>query len=172
MASYKVINTTVKPVKAHPRTGQDLRNATERVGHNVKFITDSGKEVIVERHRPRIVDSINEGLLRLQRGGFVRIEQIEDVTEILKKHSFKSNEALLSPDPAVQELISAHPASTKRTAKAVAMGEDTHSQKSGSEMEGAVNPDGDPNFLVKTSDILKKKNKKETPVAVEAPFES
>lgn len=163
MKSYKVINTTVKPPKLNPRTGQDLRPMTDKVGHNVKFITNDGKEVIVERHRPRIVDHINEGMLRLQRGKFIRIEEIDDVTSVLKKHSFQSNDKLLEPDEVVKEEIIAHPASEKRQAKAVAMGEDSYAQKGGKETEGAINPDGEPNFLVKTDQVLKKKKTRAEP---------
>lgn len=39
------------------------------------------------------------------------------------------------------------------------MGKDTHTQKGGAEHEGAVNPNGDPNFLAKPSKNKRKRNR-------------
>lgn len=156
---YKIINTTVKPPRTNPKTGADLRSAVERVGHNVSFRLESGERIEVERHRPRIVNQVNEGMLRLQRGRYIRIEEIDDVTDILQKHTLENKKAdLFKPDEVVKsEDEVAHASASK--AKAVQMGEDSYQQKSGSEAEGAINPDGDPNFVVRAEKNAKRSRK-------------
>lgn len=172
---YKVINTTIKKPIINPKTGADMRPTINRVGHNVSFRLDTGERVEVERHRPRIVPHVNEGMLRLQRGGYIRIESIDDVTDILQKHTLDSKKPdLFKPDDHVKsegrnetvESEVAHSSASK--VKAVQMGEDTYAQRSGAEMEGAINPDGDPNFVVK-ADKNAKRSKKGAQPEVEEP---
>lgn len=171
---FKVINTTIKKPITHPKTGADLRSAVQRVGHNVSFRLDTGERVEVERHRPRIVSHINEGMLSLQRRGYLRIEAIDDVTDILQKHTFDSKKPdLFKPDDNVKsegetEAVKAPAQEEAFKAKAVQMGEDDYKQRSGAEMEGAINPDGDPNFVVK-ADKNTKRSKKGAQPEVEEP---
>lgn len=171
-SKYKIINTTIKPPRPHPKTGDDLRTAVEKVGHNVKLRLGPTEEVIVERHRPRIIDKLDEGTLRAQRAGFIRIEEVGDMTEIFKKHTLSAGadatKELFTPDVnAPQNVDNAHRSKDRREAKVTEMGKDTHTQDSGKEEEGAVNPDGDPNFLVKADKSLSRKpriNREEAPV--------
>lgn len=135
---YKVTNTTVKPVRRDIH-GADTRPAVERVGHPVKFKdgdADNAPDRILQSGQHCIVSHVNSGLLGLQRGGFVRIEKIDDISTALREHAYDGKAVQTRTKP-------------KRKATAVEMGKDTYSQRSGSEHEGAVNPDGDPNFLVK-----------------------
>jgi len=157
---YKIVNTTVKKPRLHPKTGEDLRPTVEKVGHNVAFRSDTNERIEVERHRPRIVSHVNEGMLRLQRGGFIRIEEIDDVTSVLQKHTLDGKKPdLLAPDENARlDDIVAHP-SAERVARAVKMGEDDYKQKSGKETEGAINPDGDPNFVVRANKNMKRKQR-------------
>lgn len=162
---YKIVNTTIKAPRPHPKTGVDQRSQVEKVGHNVSFRLDNNDRVEVERHRPRIVAHVNEGMLRLRKGGYIRIDPIDDVTEILQKHTLGNKKAdLFEPDEGVKSSLDdiaevSHPAAERRVAKAVQMGEDSHEQKSGKEVEGAINPDGDPNFVVKADKNMKRQKR-------------
>lgn len=162
---YKITNTTVKEPKLHPRTNKDLRTATERVGHSVELRTDSGEQIIVTTTRPKVIDKLNEGIMRLQRGRFIRIEEIGDITAELKKHTVKGD--IFAPDKNVTAREVQHPAADKNVT-ASEMGSEKQERKSGTEYEGAINPDGDPNFLVRADKNLKRKSgKKEEEVSSE-----
>jgi len=155
---YKITNTTIKAPRINPRTGLDMRSAGERIGHGVSYITDDGKKVIVQVNRPSIVDHLNEGMIRLKRGKFVEIEEIDDVSSVLKKHTLNAQRDILTPSEHVKVEDVSHPAAD-RAARVVEMGLDDHSQKSGKEIEGAINPDGEPNFFVKADKNMKRKTK-------------
>jgi len=157
---FKIVNTTVKAVRKDPVTGNDTRSASERVGHPVSFLNDKGEIVMVTQSQPRIIEALNEGVLHLSRGGYIRIEEIDDVVTVLKNHvdNTSRNTDLFAPDQAAQ---ASQPTAKNedRTAKAKEMGLDNYAQASGKEMDGAVNPDGDPNFLVTAPRTPKKKER-------------
>lgn len=158
MAKYKIINTTVKKPRLGPG-GVDLRSWTEKLGHGVQFRNAAGEIVKVDANRPRITDFVNEGMLRLQRGGFIRIEEISDVTEVLKKHTLSKDgnlTSLLDPDEAVANSIAHNSAGERVRASAVEMGKDNTVARGEAHM---VNPDGDPNFVVRADKNLKRKQR-------------
>lgn len=162
---YKVTNTTIKDPRINPRTGKDMRSAVERVGHGVSIRLGAQEQVILQPHRARLFDNITEGMLRLRDGKLIAIEEIGDVSDVLKNHVAGTKKDVFAPDAAVTATLdNVHP-SSDRKAKAVAMGEDGHVQASGKEVDGAVNPDGDPNFLVRADKNLKRKQR----VSEEAP---
>jgi hypothetical protein len=130
---FKITNTTVKPQKVV--NGQDVRSATERRGHAVSFRDERNNPVMLQAGQSTIISNVDGGLLGLQRGGFVKIEPLKDITSALEEHAYKPT---------------THVHNQKvRKAKAAQMGLESKDLKGGSEHEGAVNPDGDPNFLVK-----------------------
>ena len=163
---FKIVNTTVKPVRKDPTSGADLRTTTEKVGHAVSFVDQSGGAVMVTQAHPRIVDTLSEGILRLNRGGYIRIESIEDVVTVLKNHvdstTKKTGADIFSPDSVFTETNSDVAHTSQRVAKAKEMGLDTHAQTGGKEYDGAVNPDGEPNFLVTASAKVKRKERADT----------
>ena len=173
---YKIINTTVKPPRPD-KNGKDARSNTERVGYAVSFRDKASNPIVITKDNPRIVDDLNEGLLRLARSGDIRIEEIDDVVTALKKHVYtgkavseadklgskakrqvSTSQSLFAPDENVEDGSGVH-VSHARKAKAIEMGKDGHAQESGTEHEGAVNPDGDPNFLVTVNKDLKRKQR-------------
>jgi hypothetical protein len=154
---YKVTNITVRPPKIDPETKKDTRSATDRVGHPVAF-KDGAERITLGPNRPVIVNEINEGLRRLASGSrpYVKIEPIENIMTALKDHTLGSKGRMeLNQD----RLFEDSDIRINRRAKAVEMGKDSHDQKSTSEYEGAVNPDGDPNFLVKAPREGKKRQR-------------
>lgn len=158
MAKYKVINTTVKPPRPN-KAGVDTRNWTEKLGHGVQFRNTTGDIIKVDTNRPRITDYLNEGMLRLQRGGFIRIEEIGDVTEVLKKHTLTKDgklSSILDPDEHAANSIAHNSASERVRATAVEMGKDDTVARGENNM---VNPDGEPNFVVRADKNLKKKQR-------------
>jgi len=155
---YKITNTTIKLPRLNPRTGKDMRTAVERVGHGVSIRAGANEQIIIQPHRARLFDNVSEGMLRLRDGKFISIEEIGDVSDVLKSHVAGTKADIFAPDKAAQATIldDVHK-SVGRQAKVAPIGEDTHSQDSGKETEGAVNPDGEPNFFVKADKNLKRK---------------
>jgi hypothetical protein len=156
---YKITNTTVKIPKINPRTNKDIRSMTERVGYGVAIITDDNKRITLYQGRSTIVDHINEGMSGMLRSGDIAIEPIEDISSELKKYTLENQKTVLSSSEDAKMSDSIPHTSTDRIAKAVEMGVDNYDQKSGKEVEGATNPDGDPNFLVRADKNMKRKFK-------------
>lgn len=129
---FKITNTTVKSPKL--TNGQDLRSATEKRGHAVSFRDERNNPVMLQAGQSTIVSNVDGGLLGLQRGGFIKIEKLKDITSALEEHAYKPTAHLHNQNV--------------RKARAAQMGIENKSLKGGKEHEGAVNPDGDPNFLV------------------------
>lgn len=146
MRRFKVVNTTVKPKRICPKTGRDLRETVEKVGHAVQFRDNKDSIVSVPVSRSRIIDEkdVTSQLLNLRRGGFVHIEVIEDIVEELKKYSIQK---------AADKHALRHNGERPIRARAIEMGKDDHSQKGGSEHEDAVNPDGNPDFVAQAPAI-------------------
>ena len=164
---YLIENTTVKPPRVDPKTGRDARSQTEVNGHVVSFRDNNDKPHLLHPSRPpAIVSELNEGIISLARGGFVRIKEIDDVVQALKAHTLH-NEPVAARPVTAKKAQSELPAQTEapqsdedaapqegeeessRRVRAVEMGQDDYAQRNGAEMDGAVNPDGDPNFLVR-----------------------
>lgn len=163
MKKYKLINTTIKRPRPHPRTGVDLRTMVEKVGHPVKIIMDDGKEIYVDRHRPRIVSEVNEGMMSLHRGKYIRIEEISEEGDLWKKHVISKNDDMFSPDEHVDSGLKEEK-EPEKLAKVTHMGDDTAAKRLSEEHESSTNPDGDPNFLVKAGKTIKAHEKRRKPV--------
>ena len=129
---YRIINTTIKPVARNAK-GDDIRKAMDRVGHPVKF-KEGKNDIVLHAGQVRLVSEINPGVMSLQRAGYVKIEKVDDMSEALKDHVYNSE--------TVKEPVTETP-----MVKAFEMRHEDYSHAS--ELEGAVNPDGNPNFLVK-----------------------
>jgi hypothetical protein len=98
-------------------------------------------------------------MLRLQRGGFIRIEEIGDVIEVLKKHTLNKDgklSSILDPDEHVTNSIAHNSAAERVRATAVEMGNDNTVARGENSM---VNPDGEPNFVVRADKNLKRKQR-------------
>lgn len=145
---YLIYNTTRKP----PRivNGKDQRSMSEKVGHGVTFRDKRGAPcIIVAGGQPRMVDELTPGLIALATGpdSCIKIKKIDDVMEALQDHALPQPVATAKPKAFAEGVPPVGP--TSSAGKAVEMGADTHAQRGGSEHEGAVNPSGDPNFLVR-----------------------
>jgi hypothetical protein len=157
MSKYKVVNTTVKEPRLDPASGRDLRNWTEKRGHGVQFRSPTGEVIRADTNRPRITEYVTEGMFRLQRGGFIRIEEISDVTEVLKKHALNKDgklSSILEPDELATNSLAHNSATPRSRASAVEMGKDTTVARGENHM---VNPDGAPNFTVVAPKDMKRK---------------
>lgn len=174
---YMVHNTTRKAARIDPKTGQDVRSVRDKVGHNISFRNEDDMSTVVTPGKFAITARINEGLMNLQRSGDCAIKEIKDITEAMAAHALtpEQNSRATRPtagpapqtpaDVASQRTLfpedsnkSEHGVSRERQpAKAVAMGEDKHEQRGGREHGEAVNPDGEPNFLVKTKEISRQR---------------
>lgn len=158
---YKITNTTVRPPKIN-QNGKDMRTAIERVGHAVSFRDEKDRTVILTAGRHRFVENIDGGLLGLQRGGYIKIEEVQDMATALKDHTVDEKAEPVKKKQTSTKKKTSKEASTKRKAIAVEMGQDDHAGNSeqaepnSTEYHGAHNPDGEPNFRV----IAKKKTKR------------
>lgn len=177
-SKYKVTNTTVKPPRLDPKTKKDLRTMVEKVGHVVTFADSTGRKHTLYQHKPAIVSEVNQGILNLQQGGFVKIERVDDISEILKSHTAKTHTAPVAPTgtpmpqlsfdsplngadtvdetPNYGEPMSNH--GINRRAHAAEMGLTGHS--SDTTETGSVNPDGAPNFAVTAKHNAKPRREK------------
>lgn len=135
---YRITNTTVKPVRKDA-SGRDARSTVEKVGHYVTFKKENGDAVILPAGKSAILSRLDEGTMNLARGGMVTIQKIEDIAAALKEHTLGRQQ---------EKQATKEEPRTKRAAKAVQMGQDKPAeQKEHSEYEGAINPDGHPNFI-------------------------
>lgn len=153
---YMVTNNTIKPKRVDLENGRDMRTTEEKVGCFVSFTGDSNRSVMLAAHPDHpshfaIVSDVNDGMLRLERMGHVKIEEIDDITQVFKKHT------VIDPLPPVTE--EPRLKRDENRVRATEMGQDTYQQKGGVEHEAAVNPDGDPNFVVRASRGRKRKER-------------
>jgi hypothetical protein len=154
---YRVINTTIKPPK-YDTHGNDVRKNLEKNGHPVKF-KEKDRDVVLHPGQVRLVSELNTGMLSLRNGKYINIEEITNMTSALKDHVFKPEEVATQPAPtAPVEKKEEVKADLPYKVRAVEMGKDNYDQKGGTEHEGAINPDGNPNFIVQA----KRKNKNAT----------
>ena len=126
MEKYMITNTTVKPVR-RDASGKDVRTALERVGHPVQFRDENDRTVALLAGQRHLITKMDGGILGLQRGGFVKIEPVKDIAEALAQHAYTG--------PTRSRV--------ERKSSAVPMG-----TAASQDDEGAVNPDGEPNFVV------------------------
>lgn len=125
---YKVTNDTIKP---------GATTLIERVGHPISFVDASGRHHTLSQHSTGLfVDALTPGMMALRDEGLLRAEVVEDITAVLKAHTLKK--------PAKVE-------KEGRKAKAVEMGAEEAAQP-----EEGVNPDGEPNFVVKAKSSRRK----------------
>jgi hypothetical protein len=154
---YLVYNETRKEA---PKSGRDTRTTAQKVGHSLSFVDHTGvNRILVAGGRPVMVDKVPPGLFALampdENGDVhVRIREVDNIVEALKEHAAPVRQVPVRQKafPEGVPPVGVNPRSQpvgERQAKAVEMGQDTHQQRGGSEHEGAVNPDGDPNFLVR-----------------------
>jgi len=139
-AKFKITNTTVKPARIVD--GKDQRKVSERVGHSVQFTDHRDQVVMLGPNKFALTETIDAGLMALERGGMIRIDPIDDITVALREYRQQGVDGK-------QAIKTEAAKSEPRRANSVEMGLDKHTSKGGIEHEGAVNPNGDPNFVVK-----------------------
>lgn len=122
--------------------GRDLRNAVERVGHSVSFKGDRNQDIVLQATRSVILKDVDEGLFGLQRGNYIRIEPIKDIAEALKEHTSNRGD-----DRASRSRAASDRRGDNRKASATEMGNSPKAYDENDEYEGAINPDGKPNFI-------------------------
>jgi hypothetical protein len=175
---YLIHNATIKTPRVDPKTGLDHRSLLEVNGHAVEFRTKDRDQphLLMPNQNPVILSELNEGIINLVRGGYLRLEEVDDIVSALKVHSLGNNQTSKGAAAAAaaaqtggqsalfNEATAAAGASKYETPKytrAVEMGRDDYGQKSGSELEGAINPDGNPNFLVRAKTNPKGRQRRE-----------
>ena len=175
---YIVYNTSRKPQKLDRKTGKDLRTTTEKVGFNISFKNEDGASTVVTPGKFGTTTRVNEGLLNLQREGSCVIKPYGDVTDLMQNHALTpevNSRAVHAAKPAAEPdqkplFVEGEGESTApqapsnerhdRKATAVLMGQDKHENRGGREHEAARNPDGEPNFLVKTNEVKRNRRDK------------
>lgn len=152
---YLLSNITVKAPRINPQTGKDERTAIERGGHAISYRDAQDRVMLIQPNStPHIVSDLNEGILRMHHEGLMGVKEVKDFSEILAMRQAAGERTerrgVKKPQtPAFRE--EAKPAG-RRQARAVEMGQDSSRQRQeadASESQGAVNPDGEPNFVVR-----------------------
>ena len=90
-ARFEIRNTTVKPPKIDRKSGKDTRTTREKRGFLVQWRDSSGQTYTIApgaNQRPRFVNEVSEGLLRLKEGKLVSITEIQGgVAAQMKQHT-------------------------------------------------------------------------------------
>lgn len=175
MEKVKVINTTVK--KPRILNGKDMRSAAERKGFGVTFSLKDGSRPRLNPGRSLIIEPTDPGLLKLEGAGYVRIERgdIGDQLGALSLNPSKVPAAkvvkkevapveggmvenkVVEEAPVVEET---EEKSEPRLAHVVEMGKDEHKGRDFLNDEDAVDPDGQPNFVVQAPSAETRKRRK------------
>lgn len=146
---YKIINDTIKPLKLNSK-GQDMRPNRDKTGSAVQFYTDespSAKLVTIYQNKSTIVDELTNQIMGLHKRGKIIIETINDITDELKSFSVKPENGAptnvyKAPEKKIPVEDTHKPIPDDIKAKATPSGDVAHEEK-------LVNPDGEPNFVVK-----------------------
>jgi hypothetical protein len=163
-----VFNTTRKAPKVCPKTGRDLRSNEERVGYNISFRDEMDtSQVVAPGQPPRFTSRIDQGLVNLVKSGAIEIKKMNDITDAMDAHVAAPARA---PRPKATASPNVAPATSTgqmnlfdapdRSARVTETGKENHAARGGREHESAVNPDGEPNFLVKTKEVTRKRRGK------------
>lgn len=160
---YEITNTTIKAPRIDPKTKKDARSVLERVGHAVSLReNESTRPIPLYQNRRTIVPTVTEAMLRLKNGGMISIKPIEDITTALKDHTIGGDSRRLGQEVRNEIMNSGHSEDVAiKKASVVEMGKDTYSDSKSMDNSDAVNPSGEPNFVVKASNSKRmRKNQK------------
>ena len=136
---WQITNTTVKPPLRDPRTGKDMRTITERVGHYVSFVDNTGRKYMLTQHSRTIVSELNQGILNLAQGDFIKVDRIDDIAEVLKSHAARIARA---PAAAAASMpILAAPAKTTAVPSAVATAQSVMNENTYTNLDTPETPD-------------------------------
>lgn len=142
---YQVRNITRKP---KPAQGPDNRTMIEKRGHYVSYRNSAGNNVMLRPDEVKIVNEPNEDVISLVSTGYLACEPLKDITDALQSHkgSAKRKKAADADGEIALEVADATARGQRaRQARASMMGE-TADTRGVTELEGAVNPDGENNF--------------------------
>lgn len=112
----------------------------------------------------KIVNEPNEDIISLVSTGYLECVPLKDITDALESHTSKSGNSRRKKtdqeaDTTAELNFATAQGQKSRQARATMMGE-TQNTKGVTELEGAVNPDGTPNFTVTaTKDSIPKRQR-------------
>lgn len=158
---YQIRNITRKP---KPAQGPDTRTTIEKRGHFVAYRNTAGNNVMLRPDEVKIVNEPNEDIISLVSTGYLECVPLKDITDALESHTSKSGNSRRKKtdqeaDTAAELNFATAQGQKSRQARATMMGE-TQNTKGVTELEGAVNPDGTPNFTVTaTKDSIPKRQR-------------
>jgi hypothetical protein len=151
---YIITNTTVKQPRIDPITKQDGRTLTEKNGYMVSYRDKRDQVTVLRASEFRQVTEVPDNVWGLESEGLVSVRKAKDVAEELKGHTFKRERrgakapvAADAPVAAPTEEKAEKATRGKRQARVVEMGQDGH-RGADSPEDGAIHPDGEPNFVV------------------------
>jgi hypothetical protein len=145
---YQVCNITRKP---KPTNGPDTRTLIEKRGHYVAYRNAAGNNVMLRPGEVKIINEPNEDVISLVTDGYLSCEPLKDIADALQSHKGSGRGKKKADDHEAEVAAELADASVRgkraREARASMMGE-TQNTRGVTELEGAVNPDGNPNFTV------------------------
>jgi len=177
---YVIHNTTRKDIADYRSPeGKDLRTNLEKIGHTVSIqLIQGDKEkslLIPAGGRPVYISELDEGILDLQQQGVISIEEYAGLEQAMEDHKISADRSIRprrplaatgsvpTPTPPVAEEAAAGARDERiatrqgrapsANARATKTGQEDHSPRGGRELEDARNPDGEPNFLSKATEV-------------------
>lgn len=143
---YQVRNITRKP---KPVQGPDTRTLIEKRGHYVSYRNTQDKVIMLRPDEVKIINEPTEDILTLVAQGYLSCAPMKDITDALHSHKGPARKKKNDHEAEVAADIEAAAIQGQRArqARATMMGE-TRKEKGVTELEGAVNPDGENNFTV------------------------
>lgn len=145
---YQVQNITRKP---KPAQGPDTRTTIEKRGHFVVYRNATGNNIMLRPDEVKIVNEPNEDIISLVTTGYLTCTPLKDIADALGNHTGKGASRRKKTDQEAETAADLNYATQQgrkaRQARASMMGE-TQETKGVTELDGAVNPDGNPNFTV------------------------
>lgn len=142
---YRIQNITRKP---KPAQGPDTRTMIQKKGHYVSYRNAQDKVIMLRPDEIKIINEPTDDIVSLVSQGYLACVPLKDITDALEEHKGGGRRKKSTPEAEVAaELAVATAQGQRRQARASMMGE-VQNVRGVTELEGAVNPDGNPNFSV------------------------
>lgn len=143
---YQIQNITRRP---KPVNGPDTRTMTAKRGHYVSYRNHQDKVVMLRPDEVKIINEPGEDIYNLVSQGYLACWPLKDIADALSQHTAPSRRKKPAADTETDAQLAdaAQRGRTARQGRASMMGE-TQDVRGVTELEGAVNPDGNPNFTV------------------------
>lgn len=154
---FQIRNITKLPRPLH---GPDTRTVIQKKGHYVSYRNAQDKVIMLRPDEVKIINEPNDDIITLVSQGYLSLQPLKDITDALQSHSSPGRKRQAKSSVDSEIAVATAQGQRAREARASLMGEaqnetgvtelESQAKKMPTkpELEGAVNPDGTPNFTV------------------------